>query len=277
MNAISLARVITVSLVGKLQVWNVLKHRQGIILAVIGMTIHSYAMETFEREEIIFVGWGPTYRDSLYYLPTTQAKHNFQKYWKFKNLRHMYAACGYTYDVFKSNKIDPVKNIASVNLDCGLVEVDGGTYIGQLKPVWKALKNARLGKIRIDTIYDSTMLKPWLDRNQSDKSFLGFQLLNDSYKYNVSTIMPLQLDSTSPMRNDTIESFRNFYANILKKTNLRYEDVMHFKVRKDSIAINTGGFNVYNTLLLKTVQSLIAGGYNIDTIRIGLIVKSFYK
>lgn len=277
MNAISVARVLAVSLVGKIQVWNVVKRRQCIVLTVIGMAMASFAMDTNERDEIIFAGWGSTNRDSIYYLPSKQAKNSFYQYWKFKNLRKMHAACGYTYEVFKSNKIDPVKNIASVNLDCGLVGVDGGTYIGQLKPVWKALKSAKLGKVRIDTIYDSTILKSWLNKNQSNESFLGFQFLNDSYSYNVSAIMPLQHDSTSPMRNDTIESFRKYYASILKATNLRYEDVMQFKVRKDSITTSTGSFNIYNTLSSKTVRSLIAGGCNIDTIRIGLFVKSFYK
>lgn len=256
---------------------SVFKFRQGVVVAVFGLVAFSVAADIAEPDEILFIGWGRSNRDSLYYLPSRQSIEDFHRYWKFRKLERIFAACGYSYDVFRSSKKEPAKKIASVNLDCGLVEVDGGTYFNQLGPVRRALQNAKLGKMLIDTIYDSVMLKPWLDKRRTNKSFLGFEFVNKVYEYRVAMLMPKTRDSISPMRNDTMESFRNFYKGIMDKTGLRYESIMWFKVQQDSVLLSDNAFLICNVLPGGVVRSLLGAGYVLDTTRIGLVVKSFYK
>ena len=85
--------------------------------------------------------------------------------------------------------------------------------------------------------------------------------------------MPLQYDSTSPLKNDTIESIRKFYAQVIAKSKIRYEDVMWFKVCKDSIGHKDSSFNICNYGDIKIAKAVSDAGYKIDTSRIGIIIK----
>jgi hypothetical protein len=196
---------------------------------------------------------------------------------EIQGFKRIFAACGFTYDVLKSNTVDPVKNIASVNIPCGFVEVDGGTYFGQFSPVWKALKNAKIGKIALDTLYDSIMLEPWLTKKRTSPQFLGFDYLSASYKYKVTTRMPLRHDSTSPVKNDTTESYSRFFAAVMEKSGVRYDDIMKFRICEDTSRYKEDGFQICNVGDIKMVRSIATAGFPVDTLRMGLILRWFSK
>lgn len=245
------------------------------LMAFLYLANSLFAASNRIQDEVIFKGWGPL-SDSIYYLETDQDKFNFDKYWKFKNIRHVYAACGYTYEVLKSNKIEPSKNIASVNLDCGLIEVDSGTYFGQMKPAIKALKTARAGYRKLDTLIDSATIDAWLQLANKNANFLGYRYFREGCRYRIQAQMPKTRDSTFPGDNDTIESFRNFYAKIRKASGIRYEEISNFNVCTGPFTSNNT-FNVCVNNGSEVVKALILAGVKIDTVRIGHIIEGFYK
>jgi hypothetical protein len=58
----------------------------SLIVVTLAATI-CLGKETKKLDEILFAGWGPHNRDSLYYLPSQATKVQFDRYWKFKDLK----------------------------------------------------------------------------------------------------------------------------------------------------------------------------------------------